>query len=262
VEKVIDTGQLPDWFDLTKYDACDNFTASEWANELRARRYEISIELTKYIPDEFRELHTYPPADYLRDRLDFHNPRHHRIPDWPATLEADGYEVNLRTGFWPFDSPTVRPIRCSEMVSAGERIDETLEYEKWDHTGYDDMQSRRRSPVAREVAYLAIDLTAPDTELEKQFRIAVREYRKKMGVPNPGKSGTTASIQKLRQYKVLAYLDLILWADMNHLEIVAEAMASALFPESVERDGRWIRERLKPWAAAAMNPGFIRTLHS
>ena len=260
MEKVTDTGQLPDWFDLTTYDVCDSFTASEWADELRARRYEMAVQLTKYVPDDFRELHTYPPADYLSDRLDFRNPRHHQVPDWPTTLEADGYEVNLYTAFWPFDSPTVRPTMCGEMVAAGERVDEGLEFEKWDHTGYDDMQCRRHSPAARAVAFLTVDLTAPDSELEKQFRIAIRDYRKKMGVPNPGKSGTTASIQKLHQYKVLAYLDLTLWAEMNHLEIVAETMASALFPVSVERDGRWVRERLKPWAAAAISPGFIRTL--
>ena len=251
--------QLPEWFELSAYDVCDSFTGDDWANELKARRFEIAIALTERIAGH-REVEYLVQPGTLRTHLDLSKPCRHKTPDWESLLVHLDQEV-LFTEITAFDTPAVRPTLCIEMLAAAEKAEDCGAFDKDSFTGYDEIQARHPNPSKRAQAFLTFDLTAPDAELKKQLKSALEAYRAKMGIPNPGKSGSAASVEKLRQYKVLAYLDLLIWADIEGHEITAKTYDEALYPREM-RGERFILDTLRPWAYAAIKPGFIRSLRT
>lgn len=244
-------GDLPDWFRLSDYDICDNFTAKEWGEQLIARTDEyLCAKDSQFVL-----------ANYDRSRI--------------ATLIAKttqgcvrniGHDNSLATEqtsfffspeggimkYWPVQPASI------ESISDGLDFHDYLDpLEQQDSIAYDEI--KLRAGYAAWYATIEIDLDAPDSVLIEYFKELLTKYRELLDKEGTGKKVSEASIQRLRQYKVLAYLDLTHWAALSGTHIHGEVLARALFPNS-ERSDRFISETLKPWAKSAMQPIFFRTL--
>ncbi|SDK51678.1 DUF6387 family protein [Microbulbifer yueqingensis] len=108
-------------------------------------------------------------------------------------------------------------------------------------------------------AHLEINLDASDSALQEKFLDVIKKYRKLREYNSSTKRGSDKSIQRLRQYKVLPYLDLTHWAYLWGIQIHSEVIAKVLFPDSLQ-GGRFVRETLAPWAEEAIQASFIGTL--
>lgn len=237
---------LPDWFDINDYKKCDSFEAKEWGIQLYARRHEhILARASQFVrsnPDMFNidTALTQISQGCIRDATD----------DYRIAVERNSALYSPEGGEMDFHG-CVRPALFDEIAD----IDESAPANRMVHglLAYDEVK-----PVGGR-AILEVNLDVPDSALIDKFAEVVSKYRKMGNRASPGKKASDATINRLREYKVLAYLDLTHWEALSGTPIHAEVKARALFPDWI-RDGRFIRETLSRRANDYMEPGFISTL--
>lgn len=238
---------LPDWFRLSDYDICDTFTEKEWETQLNTRKQEhllaCASQFVKANSDIFNvdNVIAQITGNCIRTPSD----------DYRLAVEEASTHFSQEDGGMNFYG-CVRPVIFGEIAPIFERHqDELID---WNLRAFDEAVPMKGK------ATLEVDLSARDSVLVEQFQEVVNKYRKLRKQANPKKKASDASIQKLRQYKVLAYLDLTHWAALSGTQIHSAVLAKALFPSS-ERGERFINGTLKVWAERAMQPGFINTLY-
>ena len=237
---------LPDWFDLSAYGVCDTFTSKEWGTQLLVRKHERNM--VKII----QHAHDHPglasaSAEELKTRLMvriatgcIREPNDQRR----VAVERESSYYAPESGGMDFYA-CVRPALFDDVASS-ERTPENY------FLAYDEVFPSDR-------AILDIDLSATDSALQEKFADVIKKYRQMRSQKNPSKSGTEASLDRLRLYRVLPYLDLYHWAELSEARIHSETMARVLFPDTTW-GGRFVRSTLNDWAEGAMQPGFISTL--
>ena len=237
---------LPDWFDLSAYGVCDTFTSKEWGTQLLVRKHERAmVRIIQHAHDS------------------------------PGLASASAEDLKTRL-MARIGSGCVREPKDQRRI-AFERESNLYAPNAGGMDFYgcvrpallDDLANNEHSPENYFLAYdevfpshhitLDVDLSASDSALQEKFIDVIRKYRKIRSQKNPGKSGTEASLDRLRLYKVLLYLDLYHWAELSDAKIHAEIMARALFPDS-NWGGRFVLSTLNDWAERAIQPGFIGTL--
>ena len=114
-------------------------------------------------------------------------------------------------------------------------------------------------------AYIRVDLTVPDNVLIEEFKTLLKEYREgdpdilAKGLPNPKSTHSESTLQKVRQYQVLPYLDLERWGELTGNHITAPVLARVLFPNG-EKGERFVTDTLKDLAHSVIKPFYLEMM--
>lgn len=86
-------------------------------------------------------------------------------------------------------------------------------------------------------AYIDIDLAmATDDEIVRQIKLFLPKWRKTLNVPPPNSSKPTPTLfSKIVPYRIIPYLDLVIWSSLYDYHITHELFSNTLFPDK-ERD--------------------------
>lgn len=97
--------------------------------------------------------------------------------------------------------------------------------------------------------FLEVDLDTPDEILIEDFKKLLPVWRREIGrdsVGIPINNSWGIVRKKIIEYRVLPYIDLMIWANINKFSIPHGVMAVALFPHG-DRDNFMIIQTIKPF---------------
>ncbi|MNZ53158.1 hypothetical protein D3C78_710280 [compost metagenome] len=92
-----------------------------------------------------------------------------------------------------------------------------------------------------------------DDDLLSEFKELLKSWRREVGFPEPEPSKSRvgiSSLKKIAVYKVIPFLDLLLWEMVNDRRISNELIARVLFPLSSDSDvigGSQIKDTIRPF---------------
>ncbi|WP_250522911.1 MULTISPECIES: DUF6387 family protein [unclassified Caballeronia] len=260
---------LPAAFDIRKYDVCSDFGWSEWYANLMQRTLRLMMfEQGAHFQDEMRQ--------GLLSR--FENP----IAESMKIEEGDGYSKPIfrsqvtdmsafdhLTGFFSIPPELDPNNKYRKAVSAIQRdIDDNesddnetkeacsvLDVPHWEFDldmGYD---------LSGKV-HATVDLFASEEKLVEDFRMWLRATRTKLGVPNLKRRYTVADMADWARFRILAYLDLTMWAALSKVSLTQQQIGVALFPDEygVILADR-VRKVVAPLALSLATPAAMDTLY-
>jgi len=101
--------------------------------------------------------------------------------------------------------------------------------------------------------YLSIDVSTPDELLISEFKRLIPIWRKELKIEKSLSVNSSWNVvrKKVIDYKVIPYIDLIIWANANKISIPNGIMAVALFPYG-ERDLFSITQTIRPFVESLM----------
>jgi hypothetical protein len=262
---------LPKFFDLKKYEACATFGASEWHNNLmhRTLRRSMAADHRAHYLDELRR-----GADHFLN-APIVAPRELR--------DGDGYSKNvfrsqvrdqtafeLLVGHSFLDGDEDRACRYRDAFAIMDRemhgetkYDEAAAqaYEALDVPAWK-MLNDLGTSISGEVV-VNVDLFASEEKLVDDFRAWLRVTREALNVPSIQRRFARTDFERWHQNRVLAYLDLSFWADVNGHRLTNQILGVALFPEEYNIGlADRIRKVVAPIALAAASPVYIEALLS
>ncbi|MGM3273719.1 DUF6387 family protein [Ralstonia sp. 24A2] len=262
------TKKVPKEFDISKYDACENFGSVEWYTNLAHRglwqqimhnyqgghsdalRQSITRLLSTPLDadpkigewDDFRsrvlstQVRPMSALDYLSGKLNL-------PPEW----SGDYLEV---LSAWESS------IKSDGVVGGGVAAPELLDVPAWQMLEDCGVNTFGEVPVT-------VNLYASEEQLVDDFREFLRETRAAMGIPNLQKRFNQSDFDGWHEFRILAYLDLTAWAEIHGASISQQEMGFALFPGEYDVSlADRVRKVVKPLALAAVALPSINALHS
>lgn len=107
-------------------------------------------------------------------------------------------------------------------------------------------------------SFAEVSLTAPDEVLAEAFLSWVRELRRENEVDPEIKTVSKALLGKWREARVIEYIDLIQWLEINEIDATYGQIGNILFPDDKRGGvGDRVRKTTKKWADKLMNNRFI-----
>lgn len=257
---------LPEWFDLEKYQGCKVFGADEWLEQV-GRRYD----LLKLRPGGFKS--TLPKYS---DTLKVFTPDALGLLVWLSEMSASAPQVRAA----PLDSPSKGKIRewmtdpsnqpvkalCPLDILWQSVRDKDAEDDgkalagmskRWDTSinSPQEFRSHATSPLyidyyngAPEIPVVQINLGASDAVLKASFAAWLKEARahQKTGTVKRSKS----LYDRWARYGLLPYLDLLTWSMETETHIPDRVMSAAI--SSYDAGEANLRKTVAPLAEALM----------
>jgi hypothetical protein len=262
---------LPKFFDLKKYEACATFGAAEWHNNLmhRTLRRGMATDHRAHYLEELRRGADYflnapiaPPRE-LRDGDGYSkNVFRSQVRDQTA------FELLVGHSFVGGDDDRARDYRDAFAImdremhgetkydQAAARAYETLDVPAWK------MLNDVGISTSGEVL-VSVDLFASEEKLVDDFRSWLRVTRQALNVPSIQRRFARADFERWHQNRILAYLDLSFWADINGHKMTNQILGVALFPEEYNIGlADRVRKVVAPIALAAASPVYVEALLS
>lgn len=251
MKKIEHVEDLPSWFSLEKYGACEaeDFGPAEWYGSLSARQEIIKfISATRAsdIPDHITHI-CKSDLEMLRAL-----PLNWRGGDGHVWHSAD-FENDLQI-------PPVRDLRFNDLL---EKIDRDQDIAQTNGTSNISHWQRLlaekpwlpieslNTPIGKIDGIgsaILVDLRASDSELKRHFLSWLKEKRT---LKENRQSGKNKLHQKWARYGLLQYLDLKIWGDENELHIPDRVMAGAITRHNQGEEN--IRKTVAPLAKRLMN---------
>ncbi|MCQ3828519.1 hypothetical protein HXX02_03600 [Microbulbifer elongatus] len=246
VKKIETFKELAPWFTIQNYEVSRKFHTEDWRDAIVERaltRFRIRLmldlpndsELTSSSPDKAVEESNLSRNSILKKIISdsceftrFYN------------RESDDRATNYKG--------TVRPITRGDLSFFFENLPIGDEYEYIDVV-------RHKALKSLHSAHLFLDLSASDKELISDFKILLKTYRKDLTGIKSLNLTEENFLNKLRQYQVLAYLDLEHWSVVTNCPTTDTLLARLLFP-SGDKGERFVSDTLKPLAKAVIMPTF------
>lgn len=248
--KIDRINDLPEWFDLSKYQGCETFGAAEWLEQVE-RRHDLLVLHPLYN----ERISQHGEQQWLEFALEF----------WALTINESAKRVRER----PVDSPSkgkisewmahadnqpIRSVRVMDLVWQGTR---DLEAERngraakgiskrwaainpssisvWDSVehatsplslNYYDEEGSHYSGGGNEIPIIQVDLGASDAALKEAFSTWLRGARagQKKSSPKRGKP----LYDRWARYGLLPYLDLKIWEMETDNDIPDRIMSAAI----------------------------------
>lgn len=203
--------------------------------------------IAKYLLNEFRE--PYTEKGYVKkfkERLDLEG-NGYLLDDYVFSNEEDELEEVGKKYVESLSSEN-----CSEIgLECGKYL---LEYER-EALELDDPVGVR--PL------ISIDLSCSDDVIREQFnqwlakkRISLHEFARENEIDfeiDRDIKSRVSVLDKIYSYRVLAYMDLMLWSELTGNKIKLSVIAHALFPDG-EYDAEFVRKILKPLMEKLFSP--------
>jgi hypothetical protein len=259
--------ELPEWYDLGKYEAASSLDAASW--------YELVLQRWNH----FYWFDFHGAEKYKRAYPNGENPFYAallQLRENPLSLLVDDTQIHLIGGgqldalkydkdYFSTFSYAIKPLTIRRMYQNENRlkrsvivrirkwadqlfgdflnIEMTDEYKaecKWALSFIDDpifeafeKQGEEQEPygfdVWRSRDFVEIDLSVPDKILIQQFNDYLRHVRKKYPYIKKAPKFKYPEYQKWIDYGVLPYLDLKLWANEEGVSIPYRVMTDAIF---------------------------------
>ncbi len=264
--KYINTiSDLPDWFNIDNYSFTDNLSYQRWGQLLQVRSHTLET-IRRYgmswPADEFINLISSNPDitewDLPLDedfRLDIE-----KVKEIKSKLKNESYGLGDEHSFIsPLTYKDIKEFYTSIRSTKDSRFN-GLEY------SISDINLLFRHPEHPELlrsgngVYLNISLDAPDAVLMREFSTLLKLYRKKLGFDQFSKEPTQATLRKLHDYRILPYLDLLIWSEREGIKIQSRILAIALFPYG-EKGEYQINHNIKQLAETAIDDQFLLALN-
>jgi len=292
-KKIKTIHELPDWFNLSRYDKIAELSEYELAEELSLRNEineQTNTEEQKrmfYDIEDYALTARYPQRgkqDFLTWKLkfrsfqtifrkgsyssmafseDFIRNEGFSLPP-KIKEEADAYSLKMFT-LWTtsklasLDSYTINSTELNEYMSIINHSEDQGIFRPNLPADcdirLDDLSDKNRSSKV----HLTVDLEATDEHICNEFRRVLPILRAHSGTSEPTKKPSETNLKKIVQQRIIPYLDLHLWSQLYDHKITDSVMAMALFPDGRMGEQK-IKDTIRPLALAAIEPQFVNTL--
>ena len=242
---------MPAWFDLSNYVAAETFSAVDWATQLGLRSHILWLlgrNNKTYIGDILSQFDGIKenPTTYIRPR-----------------------ELLSRDGDIQHASTIVQPMTCGLARAFGSDINTTLGLGNMDGLGLVDRHSVSRFYKDHDLEIdsltpLVIDLNCSDVDIKNDFCSYLKHLREFTGNESKKTHITKSDLDKLHRYRLLPYIDLLIWSAIEKRRIYSHVLIDALYSDNTSINTRgepFIAETLKPFYKK-INGSFIRALRS
>lgn len=96
-------------------------------------------------------------------------------------------------------------------------------------------------------AVIGIDLSVNDELLVEQFKNWLKNKREENQI-NISKRLSDNTFLKVKQYKIIPYIDLLLWGELTKNSLTYKEQANLLYSDDLHKDGEYVRNTIKPFA--------------
>jgi len=225
-QKIKSIKDLPQWFNINKYEEAGQMDAAGWCINLMRRQ---SLD---YI------YHHYKFDDYI-----------YHYDMWNPDIEADpllSWKEHSRASALAHKYDSIKAARFATVINAYLALKDTL-CESTDksfrrlqefYQGDSDLRAGIFSnpelpewfddPLIfdnNQTAFFIVDLCAPDGLIQKQINDALSQARKARGIKIRKQCFTDNTFEKWHEFSILPFCDLRNWARYNKVEITNSAIA-------------------------------------
>jgi hypothetical protein len=255
VKKVSHIADMPTWFNLKKYETTSSFTVDDWISQL-SHRLDIQWHLNpkRIIKRGAGYRHMLSKFDAIKE-----NPTLPIFGPDPWVVENE-VEIDGVSAF-------VQPLKCGLAHALAEDIEQYYGLNERGNLGlaagysvskfYKDSESYM-APLAPVV----IDLYGSDVDIKKDFNRLLEQVRAHTGIESKKGHITPREFEKLQDYNILPYSDLMIWCAIEGRSISANVILNVLFAGDSEIDKigePFIHKTLKPFYQK-LNNRFLRAL--
>lgn len=277
--------KMPDWFDLCKYDGLESFNGEQWSDQLDARNLFFDMFVRKTLPEEIPGT-----ANLIFEgiKIDPLNPEAIMMEDWrsrrrrsvskkPQTVKQESENKEPRNEFLDLFFPAVRPLtmkdNCRLIDSTPTEARQVIDLYWNDHNALYELENNlflydkwcaypaslgelvdREDLNSIDSIDITVDLRAPNEQIIDEFKKFISLVRKKDQFKTEKFSRSTLS--QLVDAKVLPYLDLLIYAKYEGLNIPDHKMGEWLFIDDDIDVAEKIRKITKPLARKALDAIF------
>jgi hypothetical protein len=242
-------------FDVSKYERCAELSACQWAQLLSFRRDHRELELgVEKAINAVENGGSNRGLEVLLHLMD--NPVPPDLPIWGARKWQSVYDAEIYT-IWEGREAIARHLPEAKLACEQEDARDADENSESPDLAYKSLHSHmleNRSGRWREKNILVgVDLSAPDEVIKKQFSLWLRRKRQEVdqltGFTPPSKF-SEADFRQWHRLRILAFLDLEMFAYHLDLNLTDEMIGQRLFPDEYDVGiGERIRKTVRPLAA-------------
>ena len=275
--KINSIKELPDWYDISKYDGFKNLGLIGWYKALEQRAFYIANAEASIVYDLplLNSKVIQAPLKKLREDPLF-------VPKDKKTLQMFGgqmltvekCEKDHAKHIFAVAPLTLRKLfgmshlfKNETQLRALECINKKTYFEDIDRPAYDVLKEEMEQAAPLKKGYLSrssdlieINLSLSDKILIEQFEIYLRETRKKRQEiisPNLHKRPST---HKWFEFGVIPYIDLIIWAKEERIHLPYRIIADAIFPDNYEKAEETVRKTTRNWAETILSEPYLSSL--
>ncbi len=228
--------KLPDWFELVQYENLQELSLESLIKIIDSRSIKLSlIKSMDLTAAEMRSLIL-----------------EHGIINWSVIDDFSDYHaaiINDKVGI--SDSNIIVPLILAHVSSLLSNL--ALEDKSNVRVSINKITDQAYEPVHFEkphahtmlskiddgTLYCGIELNATDEEILTELRFLLPLYRKHLKVEEPVKAPDKkiglSTVKNIIHYKVVPFLDLIIWESLTGATFSKELIARCLYPEPLER---------------------------
>lgn len=251
--KSIKKYQVPEWFDLDKYAAFENLTSKEWANQLYKRSFLVkdpsektkllkSIKSNPIVPGEEMIIGT-ADSDIVTRSTKRHN----------TFNESDLVQQS------------VAPLTCENAYYFAKELADIKNEINGGNQKFCtlpiDSYYQKKGIGSDGLLNLTINVNAPDYVLTQNFKMYLEAARTHYNYLQGVKISENI-ITRLYQSRIIQYMDLSLWLELEDLSVPNHVLGDWLFPYEDVDIAEKIRKVTKPFAAQATSYDFIVSIAS
>jgi hypothetical protein len=280
-----------EWFSISNYDGCANWTAREWFHAIETRNYfqwlsseqgvsqlhyiiahdvmgvPIAEVKTTIVTEEDRQNYWRERVDLLHSRGDqpSFNEAHYTNPENKRTYRAIrvvdiGYlgavynDVISKLNVSPEQEETIRGQRHFDdelLPMLRKSVDEV----------YAEAYKSPESWASQ--LLLTVDLDVPDPVLIQQFLEEIQARRKKHNIEALSQVPNEVKFAKWHRNKILGYFDICLFELTQGASFTDQQKGLALFPAEFDKSlDEKIRKTVRPLAASVFRPSTLTALQT
>jgi hypothetical protein len=268
-----ETVDKPEWFRLEKYNQFKSISSKQWAYQLVNRRSIALCVFSGHLNDHttqrilFEDITINPLLPEVVGNFG--------SVGWAGSRESTNKTENMF-------QQTLQPLTFNDLSNLLYSIPEKERNETMKSDWKD--ESRKDLPVDnirnipnilarvmprdedilnRNIFHICIDLDATDQYLMDDFKRYLKAAREAYSLLEGSRIKTSRSlINRLISAKIIPYLDLIIWAEIENISIPQHIIGDWLFPNQMIDVAEKIRKVTRPLAERSLSSGFINTLSS
>jgi hypothetical protein len=266
IERVED---LPEWFDLSKYDGILDFNAQDWASALDVRLFisGASKRESAGVLKAYNNIYSQKAADPLKVLEDHRKSLLKALTKSPLSTTNKNIEVK-RTDEFNSRFSSVSGLKVWDIVCLSEGLrenpatrkyfdaslkfvddlDPNSEFKELATTEYY-LATRESFPLEDSEAFLSLDLLATDKQIFSDLKNWLKTIRLELNAASLSIGFNEKQLKRWCEHKLLAYIDLTLWSDLEKCKIPQHVYGEALFGTGATFDTtEKIRKTLQPLA--------------
>ncbi len=255
------------WFDLKKYEPMRNFSLEDWFNQIYARQVLYHFLFSDELKEERDKART--NKEWLKNEgvLDWVG----QIQDNPV-LKWNEKSLNNYYGFYneyPFNTLSVISTPALYMWNS---VTDSRFSDVWKCCESDDTNPLANTPYDllfkqkgirdyEQNISVIVDFSASDEQIIKDFKHWLTEFRKAIEYRPIKKNFTDKNLAKWFDWRVLPYLDVIIYAEVEQIKLTQCQIAKKIYTDNRDIDfTERVRVTTKPNAELLMRSETLDTI--